>query len=48
MDTAQVYGNEEALGREIKRNGIPIEKLFITTKLFISSAGYEKEKKCFK
>ena len=41
IDTAQVYGNEEAVGRAIKRSGVPREELFITTKLWISSSGYE-------
>ena len=47
IDTAQVYGNEEAVGRAIKRSGVPREELFITTKLWISSAGYEEAKKAF-
>ena len=45
IDTAQVYGNEEAVGRAIKRSGVPREELFITTKLWISSSGYEEAKK---
>ncbi|MBP6125707.1 MAG: aldo/keto reductase [Leptotrichiaceae bacterium] len=47
IDTAQVYGNEEAVGRAIKRSGVPREELFITTKLWISSSGYEEAKKAF-
>ena len=34
IDTAQVYGNEEAVGRAIKKSGIPREELFITTKVW--------------
>lgn len=45
IDTAQAYGNEEAVGRAIKKCGIPREELFITTKVWISNAGYEKAKK---
>ena len=45
IDTAQSYGNEEAVGRAIKKSGIPREELFITTKVWISNAGYEKAKK---
>lgn len=41
IDTAQAYQNEEAVGRAIKASGIPREELFITTKLFIQSNGYE-------
>ena len=33
IDTAQVYGNEEAVGNAIKNCGVPREELFITTKL---------------
>lgn len=45
IDTAQAYGNEEAVGRAIKKSGIPREEFFITTKVWISNAGYEKAKK---
>ncbi|WP_332238503.1 aldo/keto reductase [Sporolactobacillus sp. KGMB 08714] len=44
IDTAQVYRNEEAVGRAIKKSGVPREELFITTKVWISNAGYEKAK----
>ena len=44
IDTAQAYGNEEALGNAIKKSSIPREELFITTKVWISNAGYEKAK----
>jgi diketogulonate reductase-like aldo/keto reductase len=47
IDTAAIYGNEEGVGRAIKRSGIKREELFITTKLWISDAGYEKAKKAF-
>lgn len=45
IDTAQAYGNEEAVGRAIKKSGVPRENLFITTKVWISNAGYERAKK---
>lgn len=45
IDTAQAYGNEEAVGKAIQKCGIPREELFITTKVWISNAGYEKAKK---
>lgn len=41
IDTAQAYQNEEAVGRAIKASGVSREELFITTKLFIQSNGYE-------
>ena len=47
IDTAAGYLNEEAVGRAIKRSGIPREELFITTKLWIQDAGYESTKLAF-
>ncbi|HZG85545.1 aldo/keto reductase [Paenibacillus sp.] len=44
IDTAQAYGNEEAVGNAVRKSGIPREKFFITTKVWISNAGYEKAK----
>lgn len=45
IDTAQAYGNETAVGEAVKKSGVPREELFITTKVWISNAGYEKAKK---
>lgn len=47
IDTAAAYENEEAVGRAIKQSGIPREDFFITTKLWIQDAGYEKAKRAF-
>ena len=47
IDTAVAYGNEEAVGRAIKRSGIPREEIFVTTKLWVSDANYEKAKLAF-
>lgn len=47
IDTAAAYNNEEAVGRAIKKSGIAREELFITTKLWIGDAGYEKAKAAF-
>ena len=47
IDTAAVYGNEQAVGAAIRKCGIPREELFITTKLWVQDAGYEKTKKAF-
>lgn len=47
IDTASGYLNEEAVGRAIKRSGVPREELFITTKLWIQDAGYESAKLSF-
>jgi diketogulonate reductase-like aldo/keto reductase len=47
IDTAAAYLNEGAVGKAIKRSGIPREELFIATKLWIQDAGYERAKKAF-
>ncbi|RAS77266.1 aldo/keto reductase [Priestia endophytica] len=44
IDTAQAYGNEEAVGNAVRKSGVPREEFFITTKVWISNAGYEKAK----
>lgn len=45
IDTAQAYGNEEAVGNAVKKCGIPRDELFITTKVWVSNGGYENAKK---
>ena len=47
IDTAAAYGNEEAVGAAIKHVGLPRPELFITTKLWIQDAGYERTKAAF-
>lgn len=47
LDTSSAYFNEEAVGRAIKKSGIPREELFVTTKLWIQDAGYENAKAGF-
>ena len=47
IDTAASYGNEEAVGKAIKRCGVPREELFITTKLWISDTTYKGAKAAF-
>ena len=46
-DTAAAYGNEKAVGKALKRSGIPRDELFVTTKLWIQDAGYESAKQAF-
>ncbi len=48
FDTAEAYFNEEAIGQAIKESGIPREELFLTTKVFPYSYGYETTKQAFK
>ena len=47
IDTAASYGNEDAVGKAIKKSMVPREELFITTKVWIQSNGYEGTKKAF-
>jgi 2,5-diketo-D-gluconate reductase A len=47
IDTAAAYGNEEAVGRAIKRSGVAREALFVTTKLWIADAGEERTRPAF-
>lgn len=47
IDTAASYGNEEAVGHAIRKSGVPREELFITTKLWIQSNGYDGARKAF-
>ena len=47
IDTAASYLNEDAVGKAIKRSGVTREELFVTTKLWIQDAGYERTKKAF-
>ncbi len=44
IDTAAVYGNEEAVGRGIKDSGINRHRLFVTSKLWNDHRGYDKAK----
>lgn len=36
FDTAAIYGNEEAVGRAIKKSGIPRNQFFITSKMWVT------------
>ena len=47
IDTAASYGNEEAVGKAIKRSGVARADLFVTTKLWIQDAGDERAKQAF-
>lgn len=44
IDTAQAYGNEEGVGQALAECGLPREEFFLTTKVWITNAGYEKAK----
>lgn len=47
IDTAAIYGNEEGVGKAIKKSGISREQLFITTKVWNSDQGFEQTLKAF-
>ena len=47
IDTATIYGNEEAVGTGIKQSGIKREELFLTSKLWVDDSGYESTKTAF-
>ena len=42
IDTAQAYGNEEAVGNAIRKCGVPRNELFITTKVWVQDAKSEE------
>lgn len=42
IDTAQSYMNEEEVGRAIERSGIPRSEVFVTSKVWVSNANYER------
>jgi 2,5-diketo-D-gluconate reductase A len=42
IDTAASYLNEEAVGRGLRASGVPRDELFVTTKLWVQDAGYER------
>jgi 2,5-diketo-D-gluconate reductase A len=45
IDTAAVYGNEESVGRAVKKSGVNREDIFVTTKLLPAHPGYENAKR---
>jgi len=47
IDTAQLYGNETGVGKALKASGVPREEVFITTKVWNSSQGYESTLQAF-
>jgi 2,5-diketo-D-gluconate reductase A len=42
IDTAASYMNEEAVGKGLRRSGVARDQLFVTTKLWVEDAGYER------
>lgn len=42
IDTAQIYGNEQAIGKALAQSGVAREELFITTKIWTDNLGEDK------
>lgn len=47
IDTAAIYGNEEAVGAGIKESGIKREDIFLTSKVWNNDHGYDNALKAF-
>ena len=47
IDTAACYGNEKAVGEAVRESGIDRKELFLTSKVWIQDAGYEKAMRSF-
>lgn len=47
IDTAAIYGNEVGVGMAIKGSGVSREDLFVTTKVWNDSQGYDKTLRAF-
>ncbi|MDJ1470608.1 aldo/keto reductase [Cytophagaceae bacterium DM2B3-1] len=47
IDTAAAYGNEESVGKAIKKSSVKREEIFVTTKFLPADTGYEKAKRAF-
>ncbi|PIB30087.1 oxidoreductase [Gaetbulibacter sp. 5U11] len=47
LDTAAIYGNEEAVGKGIKASGMDRKDIYITTKLWRENLGYQSAKDQF-
>ena len=44
IDTASLYGSEEAVGEGVRKSGIKRDEIFISTKLWTDEMGYEEAK----
>jgi 2,5-diketo-D-gluconate reductase A len=47
IDTAAMYGNEEGVGRAVRKSGIPRDEIFVTSKLWNDTHGYDAARKAF-
>lgn len=47
IDTAACYGNEQAVGAAVRESGISRKEIFLTSKVWIQDAGYDKTRRSF-
>lgn len=47
IDTAKLYGNEQAVGAAVAASGVPREQLFVTTKLWNDDQGHDRALRAF-
>ncbi len=47
LDTAALYGNEEAVGRAVREAAVPREELFVTSKVWKDDNGYDSTLRAF-
>lgn len=47
VDTAACYGNERAVGRALRESGVPRDEVFISSKVWIQDAGYDRTRVSF-
>ncbi|KAJ9456874.1 Prostaglandin F synthase [Diplonema papillatum] len=45
IDTAQIYGNEKEVGQALKASSVPRDEVFVTSKVWRSSHGFERTTK---
>ena len=48
LDTADLYGNEEDVGKSVRQCRVPREELFVTTKLWTPSHGKQNAIEAFR
>jgi diketogulonate reductase-like aldo/keto reductase len=44
LDTAQIYGNEESVGRALRDSGVPRGEVFLTTKFYPGRKFYQRRR----
>ena len=47
IDTAAIYGNEAGVGRALAATSVPLEDIFVTTKVWNADQGYDKTMAAF-